>query len=233
MERLQGTLNWKIKIWRTKARNAKKFLRPTRASSRLSDLCNQQMAAIFDIANAMMFLHSRNILLLDLKPENCGFDANGKLKLFDFGLATSLDNKKKVGADQYLLDKFVGTPRYMSPEVAHGCPYGKACDVYSFALVCWEILALEKPFASMTREDLLMEVYQKQQRPKVAKRWPALMKSLIRRSWYHNPRYRPQFYEIKAILLDVTTSSTAEKNGGCFYKLRSIVGHHKGCALLH
>ena len=103
MERLQGTLNWKIKQWKAKTRSAKKFLRPT-GSSQFSDLYNHQMAAILDISKAMMFLHSRDILFLDLKPENCGFDVNGKLKLFDFGLAASLDDKKKVGPDQYLLD---------------------------------------------------------------------------------------------------------------------------------
>jgi len=230
MERLEGTLSWKIKQWRAKTRSAKKFLRP-KGSYQLSDLYNHQMAAILDISKAMMFLHSRDILMLDLKPENCGFDVNGKLKLFDFGLATNLDDKKKVGPDQYLLDKFVGTPRYMSPEVARGCPYGKACDVYSFALVCWEILALETPFASMAHKDLVMKVYQEQQRPKVAKRWPALMQSLIHRSWYHNPRYRPQFHEIKANLVDIA-SVKLEKNGGCFFKLRSIGGCHKKVILL-
>ncbi len=160
------------------------------------------IGVIQDIAHAMKYLHSQDIILRDLKPNNIGFNANGTVKLFDFGLAIKLTNdpEKKIGVDQYILEEGAGTLRYMCPEVACGGIYGKPCDVYSFALVAWEILTLEKPYAPMTPQILIEQVYRQHQRPKVKKKWPAELQNLLHRAWYHNPRYRPQFSEICELL---------------------------------
>ena len=76
--------------------------------------------------------------------------------------------------DQYVLEGGVGTLRYMSPEVATGCPYGKPCDVYSFALVAWEILVLEKPYLAITVDEFHAHVHEQQQRPLTMPAWMSL-----------------------------------------------------------
>ena len=115
-----------------------------------------QMKILSDIAGAMAFLHSQNIVLRDLKTENCGFDSSGSIKLFDFGLAarlpaacrddgisnsdTSNSNhrhhtnimKEQGTSDQYKFSIEGGTLRYMSPEAVLGKPYGLTlvhCDL--------------------------------------------------------------------------------------------------------
>ena len=54
--------------------------------------------------------------MLDLKPENVGFTASMKLKLFDFGLMTCVKKLSTV-FDMYELSGFTGSLRYMAPEV--------------------------------------------------------------------------------------------------------------------
>ena len=61
--------------------------------------------AALGVVKAMEYLHSRNIIFQDLKPENIGFDADGKVKLFDFGLAREVhmvDHDKTVGSLPYI-----------------------------------------------------------------------------------------------------------------------------------
>mmetsp|Transcript_10143 Transcript_10143/g.15296 ORF Transcript_10143/g.15296 Transcript_10143/m.15296 type:complete len:332 (-) Transcript_10143:1333-2328(-) len=214
MDKLHYTLCRKIKFWKIQRTAAKKIIFPK--YSRLSEFWNQRLDAICSMTDAMSYLHKKNILHRDLKPENIGFDSYGALKLFDFGLAVKLDSnyEKKVGPDQYLLHKDAGTPRYMSPEVASGRPYGKASDMYSFGLVAWEILSLEKPFALMNSKDLASQVYEHHHRPKVNRRWPAELQSVLLRSWYNNPRYRPQFPEVEGVLRDLLALSLSTKYAG-------------------
>ena len=73
------------------------------------------MQVLSDIAGAMHYLHSRDIILRDVKAENCGFDAHGSVKLFDFGLAATLRDGNRVGHDQYKFSVEGGTLRYMAP----------------------------------------------------------------------------------------------------------------------
>jgi serine/threonine protein kinase len=77
-----------------------------------------RLLAANDIANAIYFLHSKSIVYRDLKPDNLGFDVNGTLKLFDFGLAKRMDTAERSGDGLYLLTGNTGSLRYMAPEVA-------------------------------------------------------------------------------------------------------------------
>ena len=93
------------------------------------------------IASAMSYLHSRSPPLLhrDLKGANILLSKEMVAKVGDFGMAKIMASK-----DVAETHTIAGTPYWMSPEVIKGERYGAAADVYSFAIIMWQILA-EKP----------------------------------------------------------------------------------------
>ena len=68
----------------------------------------------------------------DLKPANVLSDGD-RAKLADFGYSSAVVGD---GADQSVC----GTPRWMAPEVVFGRPYSFGADVYSYALIIWQLL---------------------------------------------------------------------------------------------
>ena len=164
-------------------------------------LWNERLEVAKDFANAMTYLNKNSIIHRDLKLGNCGFDANAQFKLFDFGFATSLTQKKRIAPNQYKLSGFTGTRRYMAPEVFQCMPYGKPADVYSFGLILWEIMSLKKVFEGETVDSLSKKVYGKKNfRPKIKSKWSSTFQQLIRDCWSVDPMARPSFVDIQLTL---------------------------------
>lgn len=122
------------------------------------------------------------------------------MKLFDFGLAKELQTKDLINVDQYKASGRTGTRRYMSPENALCKPYGKPTDVYSFGILLWEILALERPFNKLSHEAHAKEIIMNGKRPQIPKKWPVYIKTVISESWADDPSKRPDFQRICSIL---------------------------------
>lgn len=93
----------------------------------------------FQICLALDYLHSKNIVHRDVKPDNLLIDENGDIKVCDFGWSTLLAENQKV-------DKFCGTLDYMvrsfeqAPEVIHGEPYDYGVDVWSLGVTLYEMV---------------------------------------------------------------------------------------------
>jgi serum/glucocorticoid-regulated kinase 2 len=92
-----------------------------------------------EVATALGYLHSRNIIYRDLKPENVVFDQDGHACLTDFGLAKA--NVYEANAVTYC-----GTNEYLAPELLKGVPHGKAVDWWSLGLMMCEMIFNELPF---------------------------------------------------------------------------------------
>lgn len=88
---------------------------------------------------ALESLHSRDVVFRDLKPENVMLDAQGYLKLIDFGIA------KKVEERTFTL---LGTPHYIAPEVIAGQGYATEVDLWSLGIMVYEFMYGVLPFGN-------------------------------------------------------------------------------------
>ncbi len=100
------------------------------------------------VVSMFEYLHSKNIIYRDLKPENVLIDEVGYLKLTDFGFA------KYVESRTYTL---CGTPEYLAPEMLLNKGHGKPVDWWTFGILLYEMLAGIDPFS----DDDPMLIYQK------------------------------------------------------------------------
>ena len=109
-----------------------------------------------------------------------------------------------------------GSIRYMSPENLHGKPYNLKTDVYSWAMIMWNILALEPPFALYTEQMIIDRVCNRGYRPKIFSTWSARISKTMRFSWSANINERPGFAEISTVLADESKEidSITETGGG-------------------
>ena len=108
------------------------------------------MAWLDGIAGGIGFLHDRGIVHRDLKPANI-FRENGVVKVGDVGLSKFIAPSRRSAHTQS-----VGTVYYMAPEVAKG-RYGREVDVYSLAVILYELLTGKVPFDGETTAEILMK----------------------------------------------------------------------------
>ncbi|KAL7552265.1 hypothetical protein ACHAWF_015497 [Thalassiosira exigua] len=155
----------------------------------------ERLKVAFDISAALKFLHSKNIIYRDLKPENLGFDVRGDIKLFDLGLVKELFPNERDKNGNYRLS-MAGTPRYMAPECGLYQPYNLSADVYSFSMLFWEMLTLEKPLKDFTYSRLKDEIFVCGDRPPLKKVFNKKMRALVASGWHHDPRKRPSIDDV-------------------------------------
>ncbi|KAF7806093.1 Serine/threonine-protein kinase HT1 [Senna tora] len=146
-----------------------------------------------DIARGMQYLHSEGILHRDLKSENLLLGEDMCVKVADFGISCL---ESQIGSAK----GFTGTYRWMAPEMIKEKHHTKKVDVYSFAIVLWELLTGLTPFENMTPEQAAYAVSHKNARPTLPSECPRAFSGLINRCWSSNPEKRPHFDEIVWIL---------------------------------
>lgn len=201
LDRLEGTLTSLMEKWETEndlARNLSQLSMDSHGKLETTLLARTKVA--HQIADALQYLHSKNIVFRDLKPDNVGFDKFGTVKIFDFGLARELPKECENVNDVYHMSGMIGTLRYMAPEVALSKRYNQKVDTYSWAHLFWSCLALTKPYINMTRNAYLVNVCKHGQRPAFESEWPKSICKLLNRSWAQDPFDRITMIEVCAHL---------------------------------
>lgn len=91
---------------------------------------------------AIEYLHHKNIIYRDLKPENVMVDHNGNVMLIDMGTAKPLEAKNSI----FRTFTILGTPHYMAPEVFSGKGYHFKADLWSIGVCLYEFMCGMVPF---------------------------------------------------------------------------------------
>ncbi|PAV87173.1 hypothetical protein WR25_02385 isoform F [Diploscapter pachys] len=91
------------------------------------------------VLEGLEYLHRKNIVYRDLKPENCLLANTGYLKLVDFGFAKKLASGRKTWT-------FCGTPEYVSPEIILNKGHDQAADYWALGIYICELMMGRPPF---------------------------------------------------------------------------------------
>ncbi|XP_059453043.1 serine/threonine-protein kinase STY17-like isoform X2 [Corylus avellana] len=170
----------------------------------------QLLKFAIDVSKGMEYLHQSSIIHRDLKTANLLMDNHNVVKVADFGVARFQNQGGVMTAE-------TGTYRWMAPEVINHQPYDQKADVFSFAIVLWELVTAKVPYDTMTPLQAALGVRQGL-RPDIPRNAHPKLLELMQRCWEAAPDSRPSFAEITAelenLVQDVQKISEIT-NGSC------------------
>ena len=116
---------------------------------------DEAVRIVREVADALEYAHTEGVVHRDLKPENI-LISRGHALLADFGIARASKARDDVALTQAGVS--LGTPAYMSPELASGeTDVGPASDVYALGCILFELLTGQPPFTGATYQAILVK----------------------------------------------------------------------------
>lgn len=132
----------------------------------------QALPIMRQLVSAISNAHHNGIVHRDIKPQNILMDAEGNLKITDFGIAMALSATAHTKTNSV-----IGTVHYLSPEQARGGMATKKSDIYSLGIVFYELLTGELPFSAETAVAIALKHLQ-EETPSVRELFPSIPQSV-------------------------------------------------------
>lgn len=155
----------------------------------------QALNYIFQMAEALSFVHKIGMLHRDIKPANILIMSKTLAKLGDFGVALLPGED----TDTKELQNGVGTIDYMAPEVFEGKIYNQSSDIYQLGVTAYEILSGKNPFNSSALVDLLK--IRKDENIKPIKNIPSQISKVILKAISYD--YKDRYEDVDSFIEDL------------------------------
>lgn len=188
---------------------------------------NEYLSIFKSIIKALIYIHNENLIHRDLKPSNIFICDDGKIKVGDFGLVTSLNSsvstldpspiskksikkfcfneeRENVNMTNNYLTKNVGTLKYASPEQLVNNFYDQKTDIYSLGLILLELVLPIK--TEMERNTLFIEIKEKNEIPKNLKLAYPQISEILLKMVNSDPKTRPSACELLSFFNLITSS---------------------------
>lgn len=149
----------------------------------------QAVKIMKQLASALAHAHQNQIVHRDIKPQNILMDAEGNVKISDFGIAMALSATSYTQTNSVL-----GTVHYLSPEQARGGTANKKSDIYSLGIVMFELLTGKLPFSGESAVSIALKHLQTET-PSLREIVPSMPQSLenvVLKATAKNPQHRYQ-----------------------------------------
>jgi eukaryotic-like serine/threonine-protein kinase len=111
---------------------------------------NEAVKYIGQVLSAVSYAHQRHIIHRDIKPANMMLTTHGVIKLMDFGIARSGDERGLT-----MTGTTLGSIGYMSPEQVKGDPVDARSDLYSVGIVLYEFVTSRRPFLANSEYSIM------------------------------------------------------------------------------
>ncbi len=172
----------------------------------------QILAVLIAAGHGLSAAHKLGIIHRDFKPANVLLGKDGRVRVIDFGLARADDHGAELPApgplplpldarlssqsgnllssDMTQQGLVLGTPMYMAPEQQAGLPLDATADQFSFAVVLWEALYGQRPFAGDTVEEVAANARQRRVRRPASAHVPQWLDAIVTRALSPDPKAR-------------------------------------------
>jgi serine/threonine-protein kinase len=167
---------------------------------------NDAVKYISQVLSAVSYAHQRHIIHRDIKPANMMLTTQGVIKLMDFGIARSGDERGLT-----MTGTTLGSIGYMSPEQVRGDPVDARSDLYSVGIVLYEFVTGRRPFLANSEYSIMAAHLNQAPKPPLELNpgLPAALNEIILMAIAKDPAKRFQAAEAFANALTTVPASSA------------------------